>query len=88
MSVVGSDFEKLKRFNIAEIYDPTPPPKPAGNAKDLNANPEAGQEEGLKNTKWESDKTQQGVLHTSSELSRRNAETDFDPPSTFENGAK
>lgn len=27
MSVVGSDFEKLKRFNLAEIYDPTPKPE-------------------------------------------------------------
>lgn len=28
MSVVGSDFENLKRYNLAEIYDPTPkPPK-------------------------------------------------------------
>ncbi|SLM36524.1 THUMP [Lasallia pustulata] len=26
MSVVGSDFDKLKRFNLAEIYDPTPKP--------------------------------------------------------------
>lgn len=26
MSVVGSDFEELKQFNLAEIYDP--PPKP------------------------------------------------------------
>lgn len=24
MSVVGSDYEDLKRFNLAEIYDPTP----------------------------------------------------------------
>lgn len=24
MSVVGSDFEKLKRYNLAEIYNPTP----------------------------------------------------------------
>lgn len=24
MSVVGHDFEKLKRFNLAEIYDPQP----------------------------------------------------------------
>lgn len=23
MSIVGSDFEKLKRFNVAEIYEPT-----------------------------------------------------------------
>ena len=26
MSVVGSDFEELKQFNLAEIYDPTPKP--------------------------------------------------------------
>lgn len=24
MSVVGSDFEELKRYNLAEIYNPTP----------------------------------------------------------------
>ena len=24
MSVVGSDFDKLNRYNLAEIYDPTP----------------------------------------------------------------
>ncbi|KAG7006146.1 hypothetical protein G7Y79_00016g041310 [Physcia stellaris] len=27
MSVVASDFEKLKRFNLAEIYSPTPKPE-------------------------------------------------------------
>ena len=26
MSVIGGDFDKLKRFNLAEIWDPTPPP--------------------------------------------------------------
>lgn len=26
MSVVDSDFEELKQFNLAEIYDPTPKP--------------------------------------------------------------
>ena len=26
MSVVGKDYEKLKRFNLAEIYEPTPKP--------------------------------------------------------------
>lgn len=26
MSVVGSDFEELKQFNLSEIYDPTPKP--------------------------------------------------------------
>ena len=24
MSVVGSDYDKLKQYNMAEIYDPTP----------------------------------------------------------------
>lgn len=24
MSVVGGDYDKLKRFNLAEIYDPSP----------------------------------------------------------------
>lgn len=28
MSVVGSDFEKLKRFNLAELYPPGPKPDP------------------------------------------------------------
>lgn len=27
MSVVGNDYDKLKRYNLAEIYDPTPRPK-------------------------------------------------------------
>ena len=26
MSIVGSDFEELKQFNLAEIYDPTAKP--------------------------------------------------------------
>ena len=26
MSVVGSDFEDLKQYNLAEIFDPTPKP--------------------------------------------------------------
>jgi len=26
MSVVGNDFEELKKFNLAEIYQPTPKP--------------------------------------------------------------
>ncbi|KAE9994546.1 hypothetical protein EG327_008059 [Venturia inaequalis] len=30
VSVVGSDFEELKRYNLSEIFDPTPiPPTPA-----------------------------------------------------------
>lgn len=28
MSVVGSDYDQLKRYNLAEIYDPAPA-KPA-----------------------------------------------------------
>lgn len=24
MSVVGADFERLKRFNLAELYEPSP----------------------------------------------------------------
>lgn len=28
MSVVGSDFEKLKRFNLAELYPSAPKPEP------------------------------------------------------------
>lgn len=28
MSVVGCDWEKLKRFNLAELYLPTKPPTP------------------------------------------------------------
>lgn len=27
MSVVGSDYEELKRFNLMEIYSPTPKPQ-------------------------------------------------------------
>jgi tRNA acetyltransferase TAN1 len=29
VSVVGSDFDKLKRYNLAEIFEPTPRPEPA-----------------------------------------------------------
>ncbi|OJD13841.1 hypothetical protein AJ78_05737 [Emergomyces pasteurianus Ep9510] len=29
MSVVGRDYDDLKRYNLSEIYDPTPKPKPA-----------------------------------------------------------
>lgn len=34
MSVVGSDFEELKQFNLAEIYDPTPKPCDAKKTND------------------------------------------------------
>jgi hypothetical protein len=27
ISVIGSDYDKLKRFNLAEIYTPTPKPQ-------------------------------------------------------------
>ncbi|BDD57008.1 hypothetical protein MAP00_002416 [Monascus purpureus] len=36
MSVVGSDYDKLKRFNLAELYDPTPKP-PATKSSDSKA---------------------------------------------------
>ena len=28
MSVVGSDYDQLKRFNLAEIFDPAPKSDP------------------------------------------------------------
>jgi tRNA acetyltransferase TAN1 len=31
VSVLDSSFEKLKRYNIAEIYDPTPANEPPSN---------------------------------------------------------
>ena len=36
MSVVSGDYERLKRFNLAEIYDPTPRP-PNGGIEQLKA---------------------------------------------------
>lgn len=50
MSVVGSDFEELRQFNLAELYDPTP--KPDAEKSDItpkeeerdNSNPEANPE--------------------------------------------
>lgn len=29
MSVAGSDYDRLKRYNPAEIYNPSPKPAPA-----------------------------------------------------------
>ncbi len=43
MSVVGSDFEELKQFNLAEIYDPTPKPD---TEKTKNTRSEANVEDG------------------------------------------
>lgn len=40
MSVVGGDFEGLKQFNLAEIYDPTPKPD-AEKSNDTKAKAEA-----------------------------------------------
>jgi tRNA acetyltransferase TAN1 len=34
MSVVGSDYDQLKRFNLAEIYDPAPKPEPKEGLKE------------------------------------------------------
>lgn len=33
MSVVPGDYDKLKRFNLAEIYDPSPKAEPATESK-------------------------------------------------------
>ncbi|KAJ5228332.1 hypothetical protein N7489_009040 [Penicillium chrysogenum] len=37
MSVVQGDYDKLKRFNLAEIYDPSPKAEPAGAATESKA---------------------------------------------------
>ncbi len=36
MSVVGHDFEELKKFNLSEIYSPTPKPVAAAMQNDAN----------------------------------------------------
>jgi tRNA acetyltransferase TAN1 len=36
MSVVGNDFEKLKKFNLAEIFEPTPLPTPKAEPEPKN----------------------------------------------------
>jgi tRNA acetyltransferase TAN1 len=33
MSVVGSDYDQLKRYNLAEIYDPAKPADQAAEAE-------------------------------------------------------
>jgi hypothetical protein len=43
MSVVGSDFEELKQYNLAEIYDPTPKPDAESNNAKARAVVEDGQ---------------------------------------------
>lgn len=45
MSVVGSDFEKLKRFNLAEMYDPTE------KAKEMEMEMEKGKEKEMEEEK-------------------------------------
>lgn len=37
MSVVGGDYDKLKRFNLAEIYDPSPKEESAATATETKA---------------------------------------------------
>jgi tRNA acetyltransferase TAN1 len=37
MSVVQGDYDKLKRFNLAEIYDPSPKAEPADTATESKA---------------------------------------------------
>lgn len=33
MSVVGSDYDQLKRFNLAELYNPSPKPQASETAE-------------------------------------------------------
>jgi tRNA acetyltransferase TAN1 len=37
VSVVGSDFDKLKKYNLAEIFEPTPKPAAAPSLSDPEA---------------------------------------------------
>lgn len=37
MSVVQGDYDKLKRFNLAEIYDPSPKEEPEATATESKA---------------------------------------------------
>jgi tRNA acetyltransferase TAN1 len=39
MSVVGSDYDELKRFNLSEIYNPTSKPSERNPAKASEQNP-------------------------------------------------
>ncbi|EEH44426.2 uncharacterized protein PADG_00715 [Paracoccidioides brasiliensis Pb18] len=46
MSVVGRDYDELKKYNISEIYDPTPkPPRPAKTVAEGAASDDAKAEE-------------------------------------------
>ena len=44
MSVVPNDFEALKRYNLAEIFDPTPKEQFAKNAKEARETKEEPKE--------------------------------------------
>ncbi len=69
MSVVGSDYEKLKRYNLAEIYEPTPKPdrpkNPEQNVVEMtlgSRNEEGGEEPtGRTMDGQQGDKTDEGV---------------------------
>jgi tRNA acetyltransferase TAN1 len=43
MSVVGSDYDQLKRYNLAEIYNPTSKENPKANAKPKTEGAESSQ---------------------------------------------
>ena len=45
MSVVSSDFERLKQFNLTEIYDPTPKPGAARIEESDGATPKPGRQD-------------------------------------------
>lgn len=41
MSVAGSDYEKLKRYNLAELYKPSAKPEPSKTAESKDEAPAA-----------------------------------------------
>ncbi|KAL1953141.1 hypothetical protein VTO42DRAFT_3555 [Malbranchea cinnamomea] len=43
MSVVGSDYDRLKRYNISEIYNPTPRPQSSQGASEAAKNTETSE---------------------------------------------
>lgn len=57
MSVVGSDYDQLKRFNLAEIYNPSNGPTLSKKAKpkEIKANREAEQTKDTEKTKESKD---------------------------------
>lgn len=61
MSVVGSDYDQLKRFNLAEIYNPSEGPTASKKAKpkETKETQETKETKGTENTKETEEKTQE-----------------------------